>query len=51
MEKNVRGKQMELEFGIEDLLNGKRVESDRLEFKAGWNPDDISINLCICERL
>lgn len=46
MEKNVRGKQMELEFGIEDLLNGKRVESDRLEFKAGWNPDDIYPSIC-----
>ena len=37
---------MELEFGIEDLLNGKRVESDRLEFKAGWNPDDIYPSIC-----
>lgn len=47
MEKNVRGgEQMELEFGIEDLLNGKRVESDRLEFKAGWNPDDIYPSIC-----
>lgn len=37
---------MELEFSIEDLLNGKRVESDRLEFKAGWNPDDIYPSIC-----
>ena len=41
-----RGEQMELEFGIEDLLNGKRVESDRLEFKSGWNPDDIYPSIC-----
>lgn len=32
---------MELEISIEDLLNKRRVESDRIEFKAGWNPDDI----------
>lgn len=37
---------MELEFSIEDLLNGKRIESDRLEFKAGWNPDDIYPSIC-----
>ena len=47
MEKELRGReQMELEFGIEDLLNGKRIESDRLEFKAGWNPDDIYPSIC-----
>ena len=47
MEKELRGReQMELEFGIEDLLNGKRIESDRLEFKAGWNPDDIYTSIC-----
>lgn len=33
---------MELEIGIEDLLNKRKIESDRIEFKAGWNPDDIS---------
>lgn len=37
---------MELEFSIEDLLNGRRIESDRLEFKAGWNPDDIYPSIC-----
>lgn len=28
---------MELEISIEDLLDKRRVESDRIEFKAGWN--------------
>ncbi len=37
---------MELEFDIEDLLNKKKVESDRIEFKAGWNPDDIYKSIC-----
>ena len=31
---------MELEVGLEDLLNKRRIESDRIEFKTGWNPDD-----------
>ena len=29
---------MELEMDIEDLLNKRKIESDRIEFKAGWNP-------------
>jgi len=37
---------MELEFGIEDLLNKRRIESDRIEFKTGWNPDDIYRSVC-----
>ncbi len=37
---------MELEINIEDLLNKRRVESDRIEFKAGWNPDDIYHSVC-----
>ena len=32
---------MELEMDVNDLLNAKRVESNRMEFKTGWNPDDI----------
>ena len=32
---------MELEISVEDLLNKRKIESDRIEFKAGWNPDDI----------
>ena len=32
---------MALPINIEDLLNRRRVESNRIEFKAGWNPDKI----------
>lgn len=37
---------MELEISIEDLLNKRRVESDRIEFKASWNPDEIYHSVC-----
>lgn len=37
---------MELEINIEDLLNKHRIESDRIEFKSGWNPDDIYRSVC-----
>ncbi len=37
---------MELEISIEDLLNKRRVESARIEFKASWNPDDIYHSIC-----
>ncbi|MCD7865289.1 MAG: ATP-binding protein [Clostridiales bacterium] len=37
---------MELEIGTEDLLRKSRVESSRIEFKAGWNPDDIYHSIC-----
>jgi len=32
---------MELEVGLEDLLNKRRIE-----FKTGWNPDDIYRSVC-----
>ena len=37
---------MELEINIEDLLSKRRIESERIEFKAGWNPDDIYHTIC-----
>lgn len=37
---------MELEFDVEDLLRKNKVESDRIEFKKGWNPDDIYRSIC-----
>ncbi|MCM1039397.1 MAG: putative DNA binding domain-containing protein [Ruminococcus sp.] len=37
---------MELEIGIEDLLNKRKIESDRIEFKTGWNPDDVYHSVC-----
>ncbi len=37
---------MELEISIEDLLKREKIESDRIEFKSGWNPDDIYRSVC-----
>lgn len=36
---------MELELDVEDLLNKRKLESDRIEFKTGWNPDDIYLSV------
>ena len=37
---------MELEFSIESLLNKEKIESDRIEFKRDWNPNDIYRSIC-----
>jgi ATP-dependent DNA helicase RecG len=37
---------MALHINIEDLLSARTVESDRIEFKEGWNPDDIYRSIC-----
>ena len=37
---------MALHINIEDLLNGKAVESNRLNYKEGWNPDSIYRTIC-----
>ncbi len=37
---------MELEINIENLLKKEKIESARIEFKAGWNPDDIYHSIC-----
>ena len=37
---------MPLPINISELLNGQTVEWDRLEFKAGWNPEDILHTIC-----
>ena len=34
---------MELEMDVEDLLNKRKLESDRIEFKTGWNPEISTI--------
>jgi ATP-dependent DNA helicase RecG len=31
---------------LADLLNGRKVESDRVEFKEGWNPIPIMRTVC-----
>lgn len=37
---------MALPINIEDLLNKRKVESNRIEFKSGWNPDKIYRTIC-----
>src|SRR5258708_3391744 len=37
---------MHLPISISSLLHGSVVESDRIEFKAGWNPEKILHTLC-----
>ena len=37
---------MALPINIEDLIHGQTVEWARLEFKQGWNPEEIIHTLC-----
>ena len=37
---------MSLPININDLLHGKPVEWERLEFKKGWNPEAVLHSLC-----
>ncbi|MCI6893980.1 MAG: putative DNA binding domain-containing protein [Bacteroidales bacterium] len=37
---------MALPINIEDLLNKHKVESNRIEFKSGWNPTSIYHSIC-----
>ena len=37
---------MQLPININDLIHGKSVEWERLEFKAGWNPLAVLHTLC-----
>ncbi|MFM9952194.1 MAG: RNA-binding domain-containing protein [Saprospiraceae bacterium] len=37
---------MPLHINIEDLLSARTVESDRIEFKEGWNPDAVYRSIC-----
>jgi ATP-dependent DNA helicase RecG len=37
---------MNLPINIEDLLHGKAIEWERLEFKKGWNPEAVLHTLC-----
>jgi ATP-dependent DNA helicase RecG len=37
---------MPLPLNIQQLLNGHVVEWERLEFKEGWNPEDVLHTLC-----
>ena len=35
-----------LPINLEDLLRQRKVESERIEYKTGWNPDPILRTLC-----
>ncbi len=37
---------MALAINIYDLLNKQKIESNRIEFKKGWNPDKIYHSVC-----
>jgi ATP-dependent DNA helicase RecG len=37
---------MPLHINLEDLLTARTVESDRIEYKEGWNPDAIYRSIC-----
>ena len=37
---------MALHLNIEDLLSARTVESDRIEYTEGWNPDAIYRSIC-----
>ena len=37
---------MALPINIEDLLNKQKVESNRIEFKKGWNPISVYHSVC-----
>ena len=37
---------MSLPINIEDLLNQRKVESNRIEFKKGWNPVALYHTIC-----
>lgn len=37
---------MALPVNIEDLLHGQVVEWERLEFKRGWNPEEVIHTIC-----
>ena len=37
---------MALPINVEDLLKKQKIEGNRIEFKAGWNPDSIYHSIC-----
>ncbi|MCP4146422.1 MAG: ATP-binding protein, partial [bacterium] len=37
---------MALPINIEELITGQKIEWERLEFKEGWNPQDILHTIC-----
>src|SRR3989337_679041 len=37
---------MALPININDLITCRTVESERIEFKEGWNPEEVNHTLC-----
>lgn len=37
---------MALPINIQDLIHGRTIEWERLEFKEGWNPEDVIHSMC-----
>lgn len=37
---------MALPINVLDLINGRAVESERIEYKKGWNPGPIYRSIC-----
>ena len=37
---------MALPINVEDLPRKQKIEGNRIEFKAGWNPDAIYHSIC-----
>lgn len=37
---------MSIPINIEDLLHKRKIESNRIELKTGWNPDKIYRTIC-----
>lgn len=37
---------MPLPINIEKLIKGEMVESERIEYKSGWNPEDVIHTMC-----
>src|SRR5437868_3395675 len=37
---------MPLPVNIAELITGSTVESERIEFKEGWNPEDVLHTMC-----
>jgi len=42
---------MALAINIEDLLNKQKIESNRIEFKKGWNPVAYIIAYVLSPRI
>jgi len=42
----IHDKNMALPININQLISGKTVEWDRLEFKRGWNPEEVIHTIC-----